>query len=108
MKTIDLNTWNKTRLIKLLDTNDTAVARAVVRIYQNQTPTERAVGTTVQHNNVGFSAADAKFLSSLAWKYQQYGKLSQKQTYYARRGIKKYWRQILNYMESQGYKVDYS
>jgi len=50
----------------LLTTNDIAVARAIVRIYNNQTLDEQASSDTKHCNNIGFSGADARLGSYYA------------------------------------------
>jgi hypothetical protein len=90
--------WTKEKVLELLEKNDKAVWKAVHRIYQNQTEAEKAVGDTCVYNGVGFSGADANILSSFAQFYGKYGYLSQKQTAIARKKIKKYTRQLLDYV----------
>ena len=89
------NTWDKARLIRLLDTSDKAVWKAVHRIYQNQTDAEKAIGETTVYNGIGFSGADGGILSSFAQFYEKTGYLTMKQTAIARKKIKKYTRQLL-------------
>jgi len=91
--------WNKEKLMALLDTSDKAVWKAVHRIYQNQTDAEKVVGETCVYNGVGFSGADGGILSSFAQFYEKNGYLSAKQTAIARKKIKKYTRQLLDYIK---------
>ncbi len=90
--------WNKEKILALLDTNDEAVWKAVHRIYQNQTEAEKAVGDTCVYNGIGFSGADGVILSSFAKFYEKTGFMTKKQTVYARKKIKKYTRQLLDYI----------
>jgi len=87
--------WNKENIQALLETSDKAVARAVYRVYLNQTESEKMVENTHVNNGIGFTGADAGYLTSLAKFYEKRGYLTQKQTDYARRKVKKYWRQLL-------------
>lgn len=87
-------TWNKETIQNLIDTNDQAVYNALIQIYRRQTLSEQASMTTHLHNSVGFTGADAGFLSSLAESYIKYKRLSPKQLAYARKKMKKYWRQL--------------
>jgi hypothetical protein len=52
--------WTLNGLVELLQTNDAAVGRALVRIYEKQTADEKLVQATVVHNKVGFSGANAR------------------------------------------------
>jgi hypothetical protein len=91
--------WTKEKLVALLDSNDKAVWKAVHRIYQNQTDAEKMVGETSEYNGIGFSGADGGLLSSFAQFYEKHGHLSQKQTAIARKKMKKYTRQLLDYIK---------
>lgn len=88
------NGWTKEKIIHLIDTNDKAVVRALVQIYQRQTADEQSAHTTMHHNGVGFGAMDATFLSDIARKAQKY-QLSERQIAAVRKLIRKYWRQLL-------------
>lgn len=46
--------WTKDKMIALLDSNDLAVERALVVIYDRQTRDEKAESQTKHHNAVGF------------------------------------------------------
>lgn len=52
--------WDKSRLRQLITTNDKAVERAILAIYDRQTQDEKQVSDTKHHNCVGFSAAHAR------------------------------------------------
>ena len=96
-----METWTKERLVALLEKSDVAVWKAVHRIYQNQTQAEKMVGDTCVYNGVGFSGADGAILSSFAEFYEKRGHLSPKQTTIARKKIKKYTKQLLEYIGRQ-------
>ena len=48
----------------------------LMRIYANQTAGEQEMGATVEDNGIGFTGADADFLTSLAQSYEKYGRLT--------------------------------
>lgn len=86
--------WNKETIQELIDSNDRAVAKAVLRIYEAQTREEKHSAMTVESNGVGFSGADAEFGTSLAQQLQSGRTLSPRQLAAARRMIRRYWRQL--------------
>jgi len=86
--------WKKEEIKELLMKSDKAVMRGLVVIYSLQTAEERSAEVTIEHNGVGFSGVDAKFLSSLAEQIQKRGSLSEKQMFYARKKILKYAGQL--------------
>lgn len=57
---------NKGYIAWLLMTNDIAVERAIVAIYNRQTEMEKEAKETIKCNGVGFTASDAKFGSYMA------------------------------------------
>tara|TARA_R110002020_G_scaffold293707_1_gene509412 strand:- start:751 stop:1053 length:303 start_codon:yes stop_codon:yes gene_type:complete len=86
--------WTIEEIRALIAENDKAVARGILAIYGKQTAMEQMVGETSASNGVGFSGADAPFLSSLALFYQAKGFLSPKQVEIGRKRITKYARQL--------------
>jgi hypothetical protein len=86
--------WDKESIHALLNQNDRAVERAIVAIYRLQTPDEKSAETTVYKNDVGFSAFDAKFMTSLAQQILQGRDLSPRQMFHGRKTIKRYHRQL--------------
>ena len=58
--------WNRDNIIALLNSSDTAVERAIVRLYQLQTASEQRRNHTTNKNFVGFNAADGTAGSSFA------------------------------------------
>lgn len=71
--------WTKEKIIELLRTNDRAVARALVRINENQTYDEQRDSTTKYDNSMGFRPCHAAKGTSMARFYLRTGKLSEKQ-----------------------------
>ena len=53
-------TWSRKEIDELLRSNDLAVERAILRLYQLQTEDEANSSKTKHKNNRGFSASDAK------------------------------------------------
>jgi hypothetical protein len=91
-----------TDIVKLLETNDRAVARALVVLYERQTEDEKASEDTRHHNNRGFRPCHARMGTSMAKFYLRNGYLSPKQVAYWRKQGKEgmrisiYWRQLLD------------
>lgn len=79
---------------QMVTTNDAWATRAIVAIYKYQTDDEKVEMVTKHHNGVGFSGADATFLSSLAQQVLAGRALSQKQLTYAKKYIGKYAKQL--------------
>jgi hypothetical protein len=93
--------WKKEEIRELLEKNDKAVMRGLVVIYSLQTDSERRIEETAEHNGVGFSGTDAKFLSSLAKQVLEKGRLSEKQMLYARKKMLKYAGQLTKVSNGQ-------
>ena len=53
-------TWTRTEIEALINTNDRAVERAMVAIWERQTRDEQATETTRHHNGIGFSGWTAR------------------------------------------------
>jgi hypothetical protein len=53
-------TWTRTAIETLINTNDRAVERAMVAIWERQTRDEQTAETTRHHNGIGFSGWTAK------------------------------------------------
>lgn len=91
--------WDKDAVHALLDRSDEAVGRALVVIYNNQTADERAAFATRHNNGVGFTGADAEWLTDIAKKWLVWRRwASARQCNAVRKSIKKYHRQILEHM----------
>ena len=52
--------WTRDEIDSLLNRSDTAVMRAIIRIFERQTLDEQTSTRTKHENSIGFSAADAK------------------------------------------------
>ncbi len=86
--------WTPERVIALLNTSDEAVERAIVVIYERQTPDEQNHECVKYLNGRGFSAHDVEFGTSLAKGCLKYGHLTAKQMPYARKMTIKYAGQL--------------
>ena len=86
--------WTKDEILDAIMKNDAQVAKALVKLYDYQTSTEQNAKETIYHNRVGFNGVDGKFLSSLAEFYKRNNYLSAKQTFRARKSLKKYAAQL--------------
>lgn len=107
MNEVVTNIWDKARVQALIDGNDQAVIRALMVVYGNQTVYEQEVEGTLESNQKGFSGADAEILTSFAKQFQSKNYLSPKQVAFARKKVKKYWRQLLKVIEENGTAVSY-
>jgi len=95
--------WTKKEIKEMLKSDDAAVCRGILAIYNMQTIDEQATEHTHYHNGVGFNGIDAKILSSFAkqiqsWRVEKKYKrpLSEKQMTYARKKIVKYAGQLVS------------
>jgi len=86
--------WTKDEILNAIMTNDAQVAKALVKLYDYQTASEQEAKETKFHNRVGFNGVDGRFLSSLAEFYKRNNYLSPKQTFRARKSLKKYAAQL--------------
>lgn len=84
------------KFIKFKLTHDSRWAiKALLEIYKFQTRDEKREKRAKYLNNIGFSATDAKILSSFAQQYVRKNSLSDKQMYRLHKEIPKYWKQIV-------------
>ena len=75
----------KAEVVALLQTNDKAIARALVALNERQTASERNSQSTFNDNGEGFVPCDARMGTSMAEFYTRYGRLSEKQLAYWKR-----------------------
>lgn len=71
--------WTRERIIKLLETNDVAVGRALSALLERQTSEEQRSEQTISSNGVGFSGAHAEPMTSMAKFFRSRGYLTPKQ-----------------------------
>jgi hypothetical protein len=77
-----------------LSTDPRWAVAGLLRIYENQTDAEKAVGNTQEFNGIGFSGCDGDFLSSLSVQAKRKG-LSPKQIKCVHKTMPKYAAQLL-------------
>ena len=87
-------TWNADSLWNVLSKNDAQLVKALHRLYDYQTRTEKIDRETKYFNKVGFNGTDGKFMSSLATFHKRFGYLSSKQMFCLRKRMKKYAGQL--------------
>ena len=84
---------NKLDIIELLQTNDKAIARALVVLTERQTAVEQSAEQTINRNGVGYTPADAHMGTSMSQFYQRRGYLTEKQlAYWKQPNAKGVWR----------------
>jgi argininosuccinate lyase len=88
-------TWNKESIIKLIETNNLAVERAILVVWKNQTKEEQRASDTLENNGVGFTGAHAKMGSYYAEWINSGKHLNGKHLEKARKMAVKYHRQLL-------------
>jgi hypothetical protein len=87
--------WTEEDIRVLLETNDTALLRALVKVYEFQTKDEKRREDTIYNNGVGFNGADGKILTSIAGVYRNGWVVSPKQIHAVRRRMRKYVPQLM-------------
>lgn len=106
--------YNKTNILNMLNTNDKAVYRALVVLFERQTADEQNSESTNHLNGMGFNGTDARFGSSLAKQviaFEQ-GKskyrypLSRTQLEEARKMVRKYAGQLAKVANEKAKPVD--
>lgn len=95
--------WTKEKIVELLENNDKAVGRALLRLYQNQTVDEQIAKDVKHVNNKGFRPCHARIGVEMAEFFKARGFLTSKQAAYWRVRDKKgamrigiYANQLLN------------
>lgn len=117
--------YDEQRLKEIIESNEGQAMRALIIVYNNQTPHEQSVEHNSELNGVGFTKNDVQFLSSLA--NQMYGRakskgldlnnyvktmkidtnwLSPKQRAKLCGKMKKYWKQVLKHMIVEAEKLE--
>lgn len=83
-------------LKRLVKTNDEALYKAIVLIYNNQTEEEKQRRESVEDNNIGFTKWDAQEMSEMALAIKCGKGLTVGQVAKARNKMTKYWRQLMD------------
>lgn len=78
----------------MLKTDSRWAIRGLLRIYEDQTAEEQAVGHTHEHNGVGFTGVDGEILSSFAEQVQKGRIMSEKQMKLIHKKMPKYATQL--------------
>ena len=86
--------WKKEDIKELLETNDIAVIRGWIRIYELQTEDEKQTEDTHHNNSVGFTGADGYILTSMMNNYIKWGQLTEKQFNLIKKKMMKYAGQL--------------
>lgn len=79
----------------LVRTNDQALLRAIVLIYDNQTDEEKLKGESIEDNCIGFSKIDAAEMGAIARKIKAKKQLSKGELAKSRNKMQKYWKQLM-------------
>lgn len=82
-------------LKNLVKTNDYALCKAIVLIYENQTTEEKLKDESVEENQIGFTKWDAKEMSEIARKIKAKEPLSKGEVAKSRNKMQKYWKQLM-------------
>ena len=86
--------FSKQEIALKLETDIRWVLRGVIAIFNYQTAVEQANEATCFDNGVGFTGADAMFLSSIAKQLINGRQMSDKQLYVIKKRMKKYAGQL--------------
>ena len=79
----------------MVRTNDQALLRAIVLIYDNQTDEEKLKGESIEDNCIGFSKIDAAEMGAIARKIKAKKQLSKGELAKSRNKMQKYWKQLM-------------
>ena len=79
-----MNIWTKEKIVELLETNDKAVGRALMRLNERQTADEQRDLNVKHRNNMGFRPCHAHMGSVMAEYFKKKGTLTPKQAAYWR------------------------
>ena len=79
----------------LVKTNNVALLRAIVLVYDNQTPEEKGKGKSIEDNGVGFSNVDAYEMGKIARKIKRGDQLTKCEIAKSRNKMQKYWKQLM-------------
>lgn len=93
--TAPLRSWDRASIQHLLATNDKAVVRALLQLYDRQTAVEKRKEAATELNGRGFTAADSFALSSIAKCAKEGLTLTAKELATVRNSLMKYTRQLL-------------
>ena len=86
--------WEK-YLRNLVRTNEKALLKSIMLIYNNQTFEEKEAGTSIYENKIGFNRFDSKEMMRIARKLKQRVSLTEYEIAHARIVMPKYWKQLM-------------
>ena len=86
--------WEK-YLRNLVRTNEKALIKSIMLIYNNQTFEEKEAGTSIYENKIGFNRFDSKEMMRIARKLKQRVPLTESEIAYSRIVMPKYWKQLM-------------
>lgn len=98
----------KEAIKKSITENDEKAIKAMLRIFQYQTESEKVTGSASVFNGVGFTGNDAEILTSFCQQYKQRGFLSAKQMVLLKRKIGKYASQLTRLAIENGLYVKHN
>ena len=82
-------------LRNLLKTNNRALLKAIILIYNNQTFEEKVRGMTIESNKSGFGIVDADEMGKIAKKIKSGQPLTKGELAKSRNKMQKYWKQLM-------------
>lgn len=85
----------KIYLKNLVKTNDKALFRAIILIYNNQTEEEKCRRESIEDNKRGFDKIDAFEMAAIANKIKNGQQLTKGELYKSRNKMTKYWKQLM-------------
>lgn len=93
--------YTKESIKDKLSTDERWIRRSLVVLYGFQTEEEKNSEDTIEKNGQGFNGRDGQILSSFSEQVLKGRRLSSKQMDVCKRLLPKYWRQILEVIESK-------
>lgn len=91
--------WTVAKVKESIRGNDSALFKAILKVYEGQTSQEQRVSATTQNNGVGFNSADGYICSRYAEAIRQGVGLTPSDIRDARRRMEKYAAQVFKFME---------
>lgn len=82
-------------LKNLVKTNDKALLKSIILIYDNQTNEEKFQGKSIEDNCIGFSKIDAYEMGQIAKKIKSGQPLTEGELAKSRNKMQKYWKQLM-------------
>lgn len=89
-----MKVWTVEEIKDLVQTNDVVLYRALLKLYNCQTESEKQDKATRDSNGMGFNAYDAEILTSFCDWLIKNGFLTSKQKFVARKKLVKYSKQL--------------